>query len=161
LVLAILNRPRIAQEAHAVEDILFGRGHRPRKQIEAAVRRDGRRGSRARGLLQGASCSSSYDPETAVVQGVGVVRYELLLKPRHRGGHLGATRAVGACPCSPQRHPAAAALMITDRIGVTIALSVIFGVSVRGAGLLRELVEQLPTGRRWWSWRRCFLFQGW
>jgi ABC-type Mn2+/Zn2+ transport system permease subunit len=42
--------------------------------------------------------------------------------------------------------PAAAALMMTDRIGLTITLSVIFGVVSAAVGYYVSWVEQLPTG---------------
>jgi len=42
--------------------------------------------------------------------------------------------------------PAAAALMLTDRIQLTIALSVLFGVISAAVGYYVSWVEQLPTG---------------
>src|SRR5882762_1175327 len=58
-----------------------------------------------------------------------------------------ATRAVGALPVFAfSVIPAAAALMMTDRIGLTIALSVTFGAVSAALGYYVSWVEQLPTG---------------
>jgi zinc transport system permease protein len=147
MVLAILNSPRIAQEAHAVGDILFGNAVTvPRKQIEAlfaatvvAVV--------AHAVFFKELLFVSYDPETAVVQGVGVFRYELLLNLATAVVISVATRAVGALPVFAfSVIPAAAALMMTDRIGLTIALSVTFGAVSAALGYYVSWVEQLPTG---------------
>jgi zinc transport system permease protein len=147
LVLAILNSPRIAQEAHAVGDILFGNAVTvPRAQIYA---------------LAGAAVLAvvvhvlffkellfvSYDPETAVVQGVGVFRYELILNLATAVVISVATRAVGALPVFAFTViPAAAALMLTERMRVTIALAVAFGMIAAGAGYYVSWVATLPTG---------------
>ena len=147
LVLAILNSPRIAQEAHAVGDILFGNAVTvPRSQIYA---------------LFAASVAAlvthvlffkellfvSYDPETAVVQSVGVFRYELILNLAIAVVISVATRAVGALPVFAFTViPAAAALMITEKLRVTIALAVAFGVLAAAVGYYVSWIEQLPTG---------------
>ena len=147
LVLAILNSPRIAQEAHAVGDILFGNAVTvPRAQIW---------------VLFAASLAAmvvnvlffkellfvSYDPETALVQGVGVFRYELMLNLVIAVVISVATRAVGALPVFAFTViPAAAALMITERMRYTIALSVGFGIVSAAIGYYVSWVEQLPTG---------------
>jgi len=147
LVLAILNSPRIAQEAHAVGDILFGNAVTvPRKQIEALLAATVL-AVVAHAVFFKELLFVSYDPETAVVQGVGVFRYELLLNLATAVVISVATRAVGALPVFAfSVIPAAAALMITDRIGVTIALAVIFGVVSAALGYYVSWVEQLPTG---------------
>jgi zinc transport system permease protein len=147
LVLAILNSPRIAQEAHAVGDILFGNAVTvPRKQIEALF------SAAVAAVIAHAVFFKellfvSYDPETAVVQGVGVFRYELLLNLLTAVVISVATRAVGALPVFAFTViPAAAALMMTDRMRVTIALAVIFGIVSAAVGYYVSWVEQLPTG---------------
>ena len=147
LVLAILNSPRIAQEAHAVGDILFGNAVTvPRKQIEALF-------SAAlaavvvHAILFKELLFVSYDPETAMVQGIGVFRYELLLNLATAVVISVATRAVGALPVFAfSVLPAAAALMLTDHMRLTIALSVLFGVVSAAVGYYVSWVEQLPTG---------------
>lgn len=147
LVLTILNSPRIAQEAHAIGDILFGNAVTvPWQQIRALF---------AAALLATAAHALffkellfvSYDRETAVVQGVGVFRYELLLNLVTAVVISVATRAVGALPVFAFTViPAAAALMITERMRVTIALSVLFGVVSAAVGYYVSWVAQLPTG---------------
>src|SRR5881275_730441 len=147
LVLAILNSPRIAQEAHAVGDILFGNAVTvPRSQIWALLA-----ASLAvvavHALFFKELLFVSYDPETAVVQGVGVFRYELLLNLATAVVISVATRAVGALPVFAFTViPAAAALMITERMRLTIALSIGFGVVSAAVGYYVSWVEQLPTG---------------
>jgi zinc transport system permease protein len=146
-VLAILNSPRIAQEAHAVGDILFGNAVIvPLEQIYALA------GAGAAALLVHVLFFKelvyvSYDPETALVQGIGVFRYELLLNLATAVVISVATRAVGALPVFAFTViPAAAALMITERMGRTITLSIAFGVVAALVGYYFSWVEQLPTG---------------
>ncbi len=147
LVLTILNSPRIAQEAHAVGDILFGNAVTvPRSQIWAL-------------FAASAACIVvhllyfkemlfvSYDPETAVVQGVGVFRYELLLNLAIAVVISVATRAVGALPVFAFTViPAAAALMLTEKLRTTIVLAVVFGVLAAAVGYYVSWIESLPTG---------------
>jgi ABC-type Mn2+/Zn2+ transport system permease subunit len=161
LILAILNSPRIVQEAHAVGDILFGNAVTvPRRQVEAlfaaAVAAVVAHAAFFKELL-----FVSYDRETAVVQGVGVFRYELLLNLATAVVISVATRAVGALPVFAfSVIPAAAALMITDRMRVTIALSVIFGVVSAAVGYYVSWIAQLPTGATMVVVASVFLFPG-
>ena len=147
LVLAILNSPRIAQEAHAVNDILFGNAVTvPRSQIYALAFA-GAAAIVAHLLFFKEFLFVSYDPETAVVQGLGVFRYELLLNLATAVVISVATRAVGALPVFAfSVIPAAAALMLTERMRLTIALAVAFGVVSAAVGYYVSWVEQLPTG---------------
>jgi zinc transport system permease protein len=147
LVLAILNSPRIAQEAHAVGDILFGNAVVvPRQQI-LSLAAAGAAAIAVHLLFFKELLFVSYDPETAVVQGVGVFRYELLLNLTTAVVISVATRAVGALPVFAFTViPAAAALMITERMRLTIALSIVFAVVAAAVGYYVSWVEQLPTG---------------
>ena len=89
----------------------------------------------------------SYDPETAFVQGVGTVRYEVLLNVAAAVVISVGTRAVGALPgVAFTGVPPAAALMLTERLRATIALSVAFGVISAAVGYYLSWVEALPTG---------------
>jgi zinc transport system permease protein len=147
LVLAILNSPRIAQEAHAVGDILFGNAVTvPRAQIYALAAA-GAAAILAHALFFKELLFVSYDPETALVQGVGVFRYELLLNVIVAVVISVATRAVGALPVFAFTVvPAAAALMLTENIRATLPLSIAFGVVSAAAGYYLSWIEQLPTG---------------
>jgi zinc transport system permease protein len=147
LVLAILNSPRIAQEAHAVGDILFGNAVTvPRSQIYALLAASVAV-LVAHGLFFKELLFVSYDPETAVVQGVGVFRYEVLLNLCTAVVISVATRAVGALPVFAFTViPAAAALMLSERMRSTIALAVLFGVVAAAVGYYVSWIEQLPTG---------------
>ena len=147
LVLTILNSPRIAQEAHAVGDILFGNAVTvPPPQI-VALAIAGALALLVHALVFKELLFTSYDPETAVVQGVGVFRFELLLNLAIAVVISVATRAVGALPVFAfSVIPAAAALMITEKLRLTIALSVVFGVVAAAVGYYVSWIEQLPTG---------------
>ena len=147
LVLAILNSPRIAQEAHAVGDILFGNAVTvPFSQIEALLA-VGAVGLLIHALFFKELLFVSYDSETAVVQGVGVLRYELVLNLVIAVIISVATRAVGALPVFAFTVvPAAAALMVTERLRTTIALSVAIGIVSAAVGYYVSWVESLPTG---------------
>ena len=147
LVLTILNSPRIAQEAHAIGDILFGNAVTvPWQQIRALL------GAAVLAVVAHALFFKellfvSYDRETAVVQGVGVFRYELLLNLVTAVVISVATRAVGALPVFAFTViPAAAALMIAERMRLAVVLAVTFGVVSAAVGYYVSWVEQLPTG---------------
>jgi zinc transport system permease protein len=147
LVLAILNSPRIAQEAHAVGDILFGNAVTvPRSQIYALFAAS-LAAVVAHLLFFKELLFVSYDPETALVQGVGVFRFELLLNLAVALVISVATRTVGALPVFAfSVIPAAAALMITETLRLTIALSIVFGVVAAAVGYYVSWIAQLPTG---------------
>jgi len=147
LVLAILNSPRIAQEAHAIGDILFGNAVTvPRQQIFALLAA-GVAAALAHLLFFKELLFVSYDRETAMVQGVGIFRYELLLNLVTAVVISVATRAVGALPVFAfSVIPAAAALMLSERMRSTITLAVLFGVISAAVGYYVSWVEQLPTG---------------
>ena len=147
LVLAILNSPRIAQEAHAVGDILFGNAVTvPRSQIWALAGA-GAAAVSVHLLFFKELLYVSYDPETAMVQGVGVFRYELMLNLATAVVISVATRAVGALPVFAFTViPAAAALMLSEKMGRTIALAVAIGVISAAVGYYMSWIEQLPTG---------------
>lgn len=147
LVLAILNSPRIAQEAHAVGDILFGNAVTvPRSQIAALLA-----ASMAAAVIHLLFFKElvfvSYDPETSVIQGLGVFRYELLLNIVTAVVISVATRAVGALPVFAFTViPAAAALMLTERMRWTIVVSVSFAIVAAAIGYYLSWIGQLPTG---------------
>ena len=147
LVLAILNSPRIAQEAHAVGDILFGNAVTvPRSQI-AALAVAAISVVIVHVLFFKELVFVSYDPETALVQGIGVLRYELVLNLATAVVISVATRAVGALPVFAFTViPAAAALMLTERLRNTILLAVAIGIVAAAAGYYMSWIEQLPTG---------------
>jgi zinc transport system permease protein len=147
LVLAILNSPRIVQEAHAVGDILFGNAVTvPLPQI-VALALAGLLALSVHALFFKELVYTSYDPETAGVQGVPVLGYELLLNVATAMVISVATRAVGALPVFAfSVIPAAAALLVTERMRFTIALSVLIGVVSAAIGYYVSWVAQLPTG---------------
>jgi zinc transport system permease protein len=147
LVLAILNSPRIAQEAHAVGDILFGNAVTVPKQQIVALTAAGSAALVVHGLFFKELLFVSYDPETAQIQGVGVTRYEVLSNVAVAVVISVATRAVGALPVFAFTViPAAAALMLTERLPATLGLSVIFGIVSAAVGYYVSWVAGLPTG---------------
>jgi zinc transport system permease protein len=147
LVLAILNSPRIAQEAHAVGDILFGNAVTVPRSLIAALLGVGAAALVIHALFFKELLFASYDPETALVQGVGVLRYELVLNLIVAVVISVATRAVGALPVFAFTViPAAAALMVTEQIRRTIVLSVAIGIVAAAVGYYVSWVKSLPTG---------------
>jgi zinc transport system permease protein len=147
LVLAILNSPRIAQEAHAVGDILFGNAVTVPRSLIAALLGVGVAAVVIHALFFKELLFASYDPETALVQGVGVLRYELVLNLIIAVVISVATRAVGALPVFAFTViPAAAALMLTEQIRRTIVVSVAIGVVAAAVGYYVSWVKSLPTG---------------
>src|SRR5205814_894325 len=89
----------------------------------------------------------SYGAGTATVQGVGVLRYEVLLNFIIAVVISVATRAVGALPVFVFTVvPAAAALMVTENIRATMPLSIAFGIISAAVGYYISWIEQLPTG---------------
>jgi zinc transport system permease protein len=161
LVLVILNSPRIAQEAHTVGDILFGNAVVvPRAQI-AALAVAGSLVLGVHGLFFKELLFSSYDPETSAVVGVGVRRWELLFNIGCAIVIATATRAVGALPVFAFTVvPAAAALLLTERLGPTFLLSLGFGVAAAVAGYVASWFLQLPTGATMVCAAAVFLLPG-
>ena len=147
LVLAILNSPRIAQEAHAVGDILFGNAVTvPRAQI-VALAAAAAAALTVHLLFFKELLFASYDPETAAVQGVGLLRWEVLGNVAIAIVISAATRAVGALPVFAFTVvPAAAALLLTERLNRTVLLAVSFGACAAVLGYYASWVYQLPTG---------------
>ena len=161
LVLVILNSPRIAQEAHAIGDILFGNAVIvPWQQIEALLAAAAL-AVIAHALFFKELLFVSYDRETALVQCVGVFRYELLLNLVTAVVISVATRAVGALPVFAFTVlPAAAALMLAERMGPAIALAVAFAVVSAAVGYFVSWVAQLPTGATMVVMSALFLVPG-
>jgi zinc transport system permease protein len=82
-----------------------------------------------------------------MVQGVSVLRYELLLNVIVAVAISVATRAVGALPVFAFTVvPAAAALMLTENLRATLPLSIAFGIVSAALGYYLSWIEQLPTG---------------
>jgi zinc transport system permease protein len=147
LVLAILNSPSIAQEAHAVGDILFGNAVVvPRAQI-VALAIAGAAALTVHLLFFKELLFTSYDPETAAVQGVGLLRWEIPLNVATAVVISAATRAIGALPVFAFTViPAAAALLVTERFRNTVLLALLFGALAAVVGYYVSWVGQLPTG---------------
>ena len=161
LVLAILNSPRIAQEAHSVNDILFGNAVTvPRQQI-LMLALAGVAAIAVHLLFFKELLFVSYDPETATVQGVGTVRWEILLNLAAAVVISVATRAVGALPVFAFTVlPEAAALMLTERLRSTVMLSIGFGIVAAGVGYYASWVLALPTGASMVCVAAIFLIPG-
>lgn len=161
LVLAILNSPRIAQEAHAVGDILFGNAVTVPRQQVVALALAGVAAVLVHLLFFKELLFVSYDPETAMVQGVGTVRWEILLNVAAAVVISVATRAVGALPVFAFTVlPPAAALMLTERMRSTILLSVLFGVVAAAVGYYLSWVAAMPTGATMVVVAAAFLLPG-
>ena len=81
------------------------------------------------------------------MQGVGLLRWEVLGNVAAAVVISAATRAIGALPVFAFTViPAAAALLITERLNRTALLAVSFGACAAVAGYYASWVYQLPTG---------------
>ncbi|MFL5321378.1 MAG: metal ABC transporter permease, partial [Myxococcaceae bacterium] len=147
LALIVLASPSIVQEAHEVNDLLFGSTVAVRQEhlIELAIVtfivvigmiflfKD---------LL-----FISFDREMARTLGHPVVKLELVLNLAIGVGVAVATRAVGALPVFGFLVlPTGAALLVSERINRVLLLSVIGAVLAAAGGFYISFVKNWPTG---------------
>lgn len=147
LVMVVLSSPRIAQEAHEVGDLLFGNAVVVKREDLVQLALAALVTLLLHGLFFKEFLFSSFDPDTARVNGVPVKPMELLL-------HLSlalciaiATRAIGALPVfSFLVLPAGAALLFSERLHVVLILSVCIAIACAALGYYLSWTLSLPTG---------------
>jgi zinc transport system permease protein len=147
LVLIVLNSPRIAQEAHEVNDLLYGNA--------VAVAPEQIR------IMAGAACAVflihglfhkelvfvSFDPEMAQTLGYRTRGWNLLLFTSIGLAISVATRAIGALPVFGfMIIPPAAALLLANRLRGAFILAVLFALAAAALGYYASFVFSLPTG---------------
>jgi zinc transport system permease protein len=146
-VILILNSPRVTQEAHEVNDLLYGNAVAvPPAQmnimsvISVIV-------LLMHGLFGKEFVFVTFDPEMARTLGLATRRWNLLLFLTIAVAISAATRAIGALPVFAfMVIPPAVGLLLGTRLWTVFAISV--GVALLGAGLgyYVSFTWSLPTG---------------
>lgn len=147
LVLVILNSPRIAQEAHEINDLLYGSAVAvPPAQIiimsvTAAVV------FAVHAVFAKELAFVSFDPEMARTLGYRTRAWNLLLFLTIGGAISVATRAIGALPVFGfMILPPAAALLLASRLRTVFVLAVIIALASAALGYYVSFVLSWPTG---------------
>jgi zinc transport system permease protein len=147
LVLVILNSPRIAQEAHEINDLLYGSAVAvpPAQIIIMAATAAVVFGLHA--VFAKEFMFVSFDPEMARTLGYRTKAWNLLLFLTIGGAISVATRAIGALPVFGfMIIPPAAALLLASRLRAVFALSVGIALLSAALGYYVSFVLSLPTG---------------
>lgn len=147
LALLVLANPSIVQEAHEVNDLLFGNAVAVRHEhlLELFVVAVVVVVSQA--LLFHRFLFVSFDPEMARTLGLPVTALQLWLQLSIGLSVAAATRAVGALPVFGFLVlPAGAALIAASRIRWVFALSIAFAVGGALAGFYLSFIGSWPTG---------------
>jgi len=146
-VILILNSPHVTQEAHEVNDLLYGNAVAvPPEQlyimsvaaIVVAV---------VHGLFGKEFLFTAFDPEMARTLGVRTSLWSLLLFLTFALAISVSTRAIGALPVFAFTViPPAAALLVASRMWSAFALAIGIGVASAFLGYWASWQWQLPTG---------------
>ena len=147
LVLVILNSPRIAQEAHEINDLLYGNAVAvpPAQIIIMAVTAAVVFGIHA--VFAKELMFVAFDPDMARTLGYRTKGWNLLLFLTIGGAISVATRAIGALPVFGfMIIPPAAALLLVSRLRGVFALSVGIALASAALGYYVSFVLSLPTG---------------
>jgi zinc transport system permease protein len=147
LVLVVLNSPRIAQEAHEVNDLLYGNAVAvPPAQIIIMA------GTATvifviHALFAKEFMFVSFDPDMARTLGYRTKVWNLLLFLTIGAAISVATRAIGALPVFGfMIIPPAAALLLASRTRAVFALAVVIALLSAALGYYVSFVFSLPTG---------------
>ena len=146
-VILILNSPRVSQEAHEVNDLLYGNAVAvPPAQLKIMT-------ATAililltHGIFGKEFVFTTFDPETARTLGLPTKRWNLLLFLTFAVAISVSTRAIGALPVFAfMVIPPAVGLLVGGRLWQVFAIAV--GVAVLGAslGYFASFKWSLPTG---------------
>jgi zinc transport system permease protein len=147
LVLIVLNSPRIAQEAHEVNDLLYGNAVAVAPEqiwivagVAAAV-------LVTHALFHKEFVFVSFDPEMARTLGYRTGAWQLVLFVSIGVAISVATRAIGALPVFAfMIIPPAAALLLATRLAGVFALAVGIALASAALGYYVSFVFSLPTG---------------
>lgn len=147
MVIVVLNSPRIAQEAHEVGDLLFGNAVVVRREHLVQLGLVGAGVLVLHALFFKDFLFASFDPETARALGFPVALLDFLLHLSLAFAVAVATRALGALPVFAFLVlPAGAALLLSERLKVVLALAVVLAVLAAGLGYYASFELSLPTG---------------
>jgi zinc transport system permease protein len=158
-VILILNSPRVTQEAHEVNDLLYGNAVAvPPEQLyimsAAAISV-----ALVHGLFGKEFVFVAFDPEMASTLGLRTSFWSLLLFLTFAVAISVSTRAIGALPVFAFTViPPAAALMVGSRMWSVFAISIVIGVLSAFIGYYVSFHWSLPTGASMVIVAACFLF---
>jgi zinc transport system permease protein len=147
LVLLILNSPRIAQEAHEINDLLYGNAVAvpPAQIIIMAVTAAAVFGIHA--VFAKELMFVAFDPDMARTLGYRTRAWNLLLFLTIGGAISVATRAIGALPVFAfMIIPPAAALLLASRLRAVFAVAVGIALCSAALGYYVSFALSLPTG---------------
>ena len=147
LVLVILNSPRIAQEAHEINDLLYGNAVAvpPAQIIVMAVTATVVFATHA--VFAKEFVLVSFDPDMARTLGYRTRAWNLLLFLTIGGAISVATRAIGALPVFGfMIIPPAAALLLATRLRAVFALAIGIALASAAFGYYVSFALSLPTG---------------
>lgn len=147
LVLLVLSMPQIVQEAHEVENLLFGNAVAVRREHLAELIAVAVIVLCTHLVLYKDLLFVSFDREMARTLGLPVARLELWLHVSIGAAVATATRATGALPVFGFLVlPAGAALLAAGSTRAVLALSIGGAVLAAAAGFWLSYVENWPTG---------------
>ncbi len=157
-VILILNSPHVTQEAHEVNDLLYGNAVAvPPEQLyimsAAAIAV-----ALVHGLFGKEFVFTAFDPEMARTLGLRTSFWSLLLFLTFAVAISVSTRAIGALPVFAFTViPPAAALLVASRMWSAFAIAVGIGVASAFIGYWASWQWQLPTGASMVSVAALFL----
>ena len=146
-VIMVLNSPRVTQEAHEVNDLLYGNAVAvPPEQLKIMAAT-----ALFVGLLHAVFGKefifTSFDPEMARTVGVRTRLFSLLLFLTFALTISVSTRAIGALPVFAfMVIPPAVGLLVARRLWAVFAVSVVVAVSSAALGYYASFRWSLPTG---------------
>jgi zinc transport system permease protein len=146
-VILILNSPRVGQEAHEVNDLLYGNAVAvPPAQLKimsiTAVAL-----LLTHGLLGKEFVFTAFDPEMARTLGLPVRRWNLLLFLTIAVAISVSTRAIGALPVFAfMVIPPAVGLLVGERLWTVFGISVVVAIAGAAFGYYVSFRWSFPTG---------------
>jgi zinc transport system permease protein len=146
-VILILNSPRVTQEAHEVNDLLYGNAVLVSPEQLYIMSAAAIVVAIVHGLFGKEFVFTAFDPEMAQTLGIRTKLWSLLLFLTFAIAISVSTRAIGALPVFAFTViPPAAALMIGSRMWSVFAISVAIAVASTFIGYYASWPWSLPTG---------------
>jgi zinc transport system permease protein len=146
-VILILNSPRVTQEAHEVNDLLYGNAVVATPAQLAIVGSAALLVALVHGLFGKELLFTAFDPEMARTLGLRTRGWSLLLFLSFAVAISVSTRAIGALPVFAfMVIPPATALLLASRMWTVFAVSVVVAVVSAFVGYWASFRWSLPTG---------------
>jgi zinc transport system permease protein len=147
LVILVLNSPRVAQEAHEINDLLYGNSVAVSPHIVRLMA-----GAFAvvmifHGLFRKVLVFVSFDADTARTLGYRTGLWNMALYLTFAIAVSVTTQAIGALPVFAfMVLPPCAALLVASRLRVVFTLAIVIAVGAAAVGYYTSFVMSLPTG---------------